>query len=347
MPGTHEEEKLTLSSFLPQGTVIRSLLRSMKEGTCVHAYLISGSEGYGKRTLGRLMAQFFLCEREENRPCGVCAACQQVRSGTHPDLLLVRPGRKISSDEETETGKHAITVTTMREVIARVSTHAYEGRGKVVLIQDAEQMNPQAQNALLKTLEEPPADTYFLLLTQSPGQLLPTVVSRCRPLALHAWSDTVITRVLQKQGVDAQRLKRILYLSEGSVGKAIQLAGDEDYWKQRERVRDGFLGIESRSDGFALAASLREKRTEALQSLDLLEDMLRMLAFVHFGRLDASLIDDYPMAWKRMAQEGNDRDFLHLLDAVSEARNALQRQVNLQAVLERLLLRMMEEKVKW
>jgi DNA polymerase-3 subunit delta' len=339
-------EEVNLASFLPQGTVIRSLLKSLSDGTYVHAYLISGAPGFGKRTLAGLVARYLLCTGN-NRPCGVCEACRQVMAGTHPDLLRIRPGRRISSDMETETGKTVIQVATIREVIQRVSTHAYEGRAKVVLIEEAEKMNPQAQNALLKTLEEPPDDTIFLLLTSTTSALLPTIISRCRHIPLHAWKPDMIAYELNRRGISQDRVRKIAYLSEGSIGKALEIAENEEFWQYRQSVIKDFLDCPDRTSAFLLAAAWKDRKGEAGPLFDQLEDLMRTLTLVHFGQLDSEALSDYPEPWKRLAGEAEDHALLHLLDAVSAARYAWQSQMNFQAVLETMMLRFMEEKTKW
>lgn len=184
--------KPVLSDFKGQGALYDGLIRTLEEGTFVHAYLISGASGMGKRTLARLMAQYLLCTGE-HRPCGACPACIQVREGNHPDVMTVKPGVPLSP--EVKAGLVGIPVDEIRYVISMVGQHTFVGGRRVVIIERAEKMNQPAQNALLKTLEEPLAGTIFLLLTESPELLLPTIVSRCRALKLHPWPDeTVLDR---------------------------------------------------------------------------------------------------------------------------------------------------------
>ena len=186
-----------LSDFEGQGAVYDGLMRTLRDGTFVHAYLITGLEGMGKRTLARLLAQYWLCQAPEGekRPCGVCRACQQVRDGTHADLVIIAPGKPINPDVRPD--MKSIPVDEIRALIAITGRHTFEGGRRVVLIEQADKMNPPAQNALLKTLEEPVPGTIFLLMTESPSLLLPTIVSRCRELKLHPWDDRTVLSVLE------------------------------------------------------------------------------------------------------------------------------------------------------
>ena len=313
-----------LSDFQGQGAVYDGLMRTLHDGTFVHAYLITGLEGMGKRTLARLLAQYWLCQAPEGekRPCGVCRACQQVRDGTHADLVIIAPGKPISPDVRPD--MKSIPVDEIRALIAITARHTFEGGRRVVLIEQADKMNPPAQNALLKTLEEPVPGTIFLLMTESPSLLLPTIVSRCRELKLEA-----------------------LHVSGGSIGKALAVAGDEQYWQRRSEVMRDFFALERRSDILRISSTWKDRKDDAEELLDDVEDMLRTLLLCHLGQRSESAVTPYPAAWQRFSREGELSAMMRLLDAVAQARQMRANQVTWQAVVERLLLSLMEEKSKW
>lgn len=354
-----QEAPVGFGDFQAQGEAVRGLLHTLEEGTFVHAYLISGMEGVGKRTLARLITQYLLCHAGEEpdllsglglpaqKPCGTCAACRQVLSGNHPDAVLLSPPEHHLSQRREDQGKSGIVVDDIREVVRIASTHTFEGGRRVIRIEHAEKMNPQAQNCLLKTLEEPPEGTVFLLLTDMPSLLLPTIVSRCRHVMLHAWPDQVVLSALEKHGVPAERRREALRVSGGSIGRALATAADEGYWQRRSDVMRDFFALPARSDIVRISGQWKDKKEQSDELLDDVEDMLHTLMLTRLGRLPQETLRDWPAPWQRMAREAKLDAFARLLDAVRDARKMRMNQVTWQAVLERLLLRLMEERTRW
>ena len=158
---------------LAGNAALKRQLSAQAEGRGLsHAYLISGPAGSGKRTLARLLCAAMVCTGEGERPCGACPACKKVLSGIHPDVIQVGADGK------------DISVGQAREARSDAYIRPNEGERKVYLLERADQMNPSAQNAMLKLLEEGPPYAAFLLLAENAGGLLETVRSRCEALAL-------------------------------------------------------------------------------------------------------------------------------------------------------------------
>lgn len=337
-------QRPVLSDFSGQGVLYDGLIRTLRDGNFVHAYLISGMEGVGKKTLAMLIAQHLLCSGD-SKPCGVCPGCVQVQEGNHPDVHVIAPGKPLCPD--VKPGLQGIPVAEIRYVISLVGQHTFSGGYRAVVIEQAEKMNPAAQNALLKTLEEPVDGTIFLLLSDSPELLLPTIISRCRALKLHPWPDGDIVRVLRQQGIEERLARQSARASGGSMGRAMAIAADEKFWARRNDVMRDFLDISSRSDILSVSASWKDRKDEADELLDDLEDMIRTMMLVRLERLPEDQLASYPDAWKQMAASAPLKPFIELMDAVAEARKLRGNQVTWQAVVEKLLLRLMEEKSKW
>ena len=165
---------MNLSALAGNQRVRDQLSRQERGRGLSHAYIISGPAGSGRHSLARQLAAAMLCSGQGERPCGQCVPCQKVLKGIHPDLSV------IAGPEE---GK-PITVDQVRALRADAYIRANEGERKVYLLENADRMNPSAQNAMLKLLEEGPRYASFLLLADSAGGLLQTVRSRCEELAL-------------------------------------------------------------------------------------------------------------------------------------------------------------------
>ena len=183
-----------------------------------HAYLLHGPSGIGKRALAERLMAYLLCQSPSGLDaCGNCKSCHLLAAGTHPDNFVLEP----------EEADKPIKVDQVRELVDFVVQTAQLGGRKVVLLEPAEAMNLNAANALLKSLEEPPANTLFFLMAHSPGRLLPTIRSRCRILRLRALDDADLTRALNAIGAelpeDEARRRLLLDQAGGSVRDALML----------------------------------------------------------------------------------------------------------------------------
>jgi DNA polymerase-3 subunit delta' len=199
--------------------LIGLLARSIREQSLPPSLIFAGPDGVGKRLVALAAAQALNCLANtrsdgDQAACGVCSACTRIARGVHPDVMLIEPGDNGS-----------IKIDQVREIVERVAYRPFEGRRRVVIINEADTLVPQAQNALLKTLEEPPSGSVFMLLTSKPDSLLATVRSRCPRLRFRPLDTDDVAAALVKHGKSEPEARAAAATSGGSVGAALEAAG--------------------------------------------------------------------------------------------------------------------------
>jgi DNA polymerase-3 subunit delta' len=246
---------MPFSEVSAQDRAVGSLRTALRRGTLHHAYLLGGPAGVGKGTAARLLAQAVNCEGGEagpdgwrDDPCGACGPCRKIEKGTHPDVLVLAEERVMAKAGRWEpdggrTPSRDIVVAQIRDLVDhRLSLRLFEGRRRVVIIDPADAMNVQAQNALLKTLEEPPDDTTLVLVSATPDELLPTIRSRCLRVPFGPLPAPLVESILlaelggksggkgraADEGADAAaRARDAAELSGGSLARARALLGGD------------------------------------------------------------------------------------------------------------------------
>lgn len=199
---------------------IAHLEQAIKAGKVSHAYIFSGEKGNGKKTLAEAFAMSLQCEAEGERPCGKCHSCRQAASGNHPDIIFVGHEKPAS-----------IGVEDIRtQLTGDIQIRPYNGKYKIYIIPDAEKMTVQAQNAILKTIEEPPEYAVIILLTANEQIFLDTIRSRCVLLKLKPVPDERVKEYLMEQiQIPDYQADICVAFAQGNIGKAVRLASSEDF----------------------------------------------------------------------------------------------------------------------
>jgi DNA polymerase-3 subunit delta' len=208
---------MPLREVVGHDRLIGLLKRSVAGGTLPPSLLFAGPAGVGKRKTALSLAQVLNClSPRDGDACGVCAACSRIARGVHPEVAVIEP---------VETG--VIRTDQVRVFIERATYRPFEGKRRVVIIDDADTLMEQAQNALLKTLEEPSPSSVFILVTSRPDVLLPTIRSRCPQLRFRPLSPGDIAAALIARGMPEREARAISATANGSVGDALAAAGGE------------------------------------------------------------------------------------------------------------------------
>jgi DNA polymerase-3 subunit delta' len=330
-----------------QERAVRLLRTALARGQPHHAYLVAGPRGVGKELLARLFAQAANCEAAEpDRPCGTCAACAAIARGVHPDVTWVLPqseavarGQIAKADLEGAPSKE-IRVDEVRALSRRLSLAAARGRRKVAVLAPAEALNERAQNALLKTLEEPPPATTFLLVSEQPDALLATVRSRCARLQLAPLPPELIAARLGARGISEVEARERALRAEGSLGRALAIESGE-LARQHALVRAFEAAVAAPDEIETLdIAELQGDRDAALELALVVQAWTRdLLVQASGGAIDAVELREL---CESVAQRTPRFALLEQAELCAEAIEALEQNGNGRLQLERLILRVRE-----
>lgn len=304
------------------------IARAASRGTLPPSLIFAGPDGVGKRMAALALAQLMNClsldQTGGEDACGTCASCKRIARGVHADVLLVEPG---------ESG--TIKIDQVREAIDRAAYRPFEGRRRVVIVDDADALNAEAQNALLKTLEEPPAASSFVLVTARPDMLLPTVLSRCQRLRFGRLAPSEVAGVLiRKHQYSEGDAHAAASLSDGSIGRALDGATDE-FVDAREAAASLLESVATSSDPHrrlggakALSGTVRggSDREELARRLYALSSIIRDLSAL-LSRADERCLAnaDLRPLLERLARSFDGERTLRAFSAVDRALAALDR----------------------
>lgn len=333
----------------------RALRHALAAGALGHAYLFTGPPGVGRRTLALALAQAVNCERiapgttaaEATAPCGVCRACRHIARGIHPDVRVISLAGQAVEAERKGARNTSITIETVRDLKDEAYQRPNEGRRRVYLIAQAEALNDASVSALLKVLEEPPPHVLFLLVAPHAEAVLPTIRSRCQPVALHAQPRAAVAGwLMQAHGADAETAARVAALSGGRPGRALALLAEPERAAAASEAVEGFLRlVEAGGIAPLRAVDALEKRwrgggddrTAVLVELDTWLGCWRDALLIAAGRRDLVTHRAHAARLERLA--ARPLPALHAaLAAVEEAAVRLDRNVNPRLALEAMVI---------
>jgi DNA polymerase-3 subunit delta' len=318
------------AAIVGQQQAIAGLRRALERNRLPHAVLFHGAAGIGKATTAGILAQALNCaERGFVDACGACVSCRKVARGLHPDILWVAPQKgSIRLPQVSPRKPDGPDAEPPNEpIVSWIGYRPYEGRRRVVVIDNAHTMTPPAQNALLKTLEEPPPSSMLVLVTPAPGGLLPTIRSRCQPLRFQPLPPALLRQHLEEaRGLPPEEARLRAALAAGSLGRAIDLDLDE-HGERRDfaeaavaDARDGGAALLATAETLLTAGAGERKIEQAASAIDAVRDVLRdllVLAATDNEALVANL--DRAAEWRDWAAKIEPDALIAALDAVQDA----------------------------
>lgn len=325
--------------------VTTRIARAIARDTFPPSVLLSGPEGVGKRLAAIAIAEAVNCLQPRKGDgdfaidgCGTCAVCRRIGRGIFPDVVVVEPPDSASG---------AITVDQVREVVEQAAYRPFEARRRIVIIDDADAMAPQAQNALLKTLEEPPSSSQFILVAERPGLLLDTVRSRCPQLRFGLVTVPVIVDLLtSRHGIEPRLARASAASAGGSIGRALRSASGElaasrdvavhllESVASARDVRGRLEGARAFTAGSGSKRAPAAGRAEVRRRLRLVATLLRD-AEVAAAKADAPLANaDLDERVRTLSATYGGKRGLRAFRAVNEAMDALDRNVSPKTVAD-------------
>ena len=316
--------------------IIAHFKSSIETGNVGHAYIISGDAGSGKKALAYAFADTLECEAGGTEPCGNCQSCLQISTGNYPDIITV-----------THEKPNLISVDEVREqLVNTVDVKPYKGKYKIYVIPDAELLNVQAQNAILKTIEEPPSYAVFLLLTENAETLLPTINSRCVMLKLRNIKDTLIKKYLMENlEIPDYKADMCTAFAQGNMGRAIMLANSDHFNEIREEAVQLLKHISEMELNEIVAAvkNISVYKLEITDYLDIIMIWYRdVLLYKATKEIDKVVFKDQLQSIKEQARKSSYEGIELILESLEKAKARLKANVNFDLVMELLFLTIKE-----
>lgn len=297
-----------------------------------HAYILTGEAGMGRKSIANAFAMTLLCEKGGSEPCMVCHSCKQVLGGNHPDLIYVTHEKPAS-----------IGVDDIREQINdTIMIRPYSSYYKIYIVDEAEKMTVQAQNALLKTIEEPPSYAVILLITTNQEAFLPTILSRCIQLKLKPLKDfTVKSYLTEHLHVPDKEAEVCAAFARGNLGKAIHLSSSDEFKELYQKVMSVIKSVGDMDITMLLDCirEIKDQKFEMNDMLDLMQLWFRdVLMFKVTKDMNLLIFRDEYKAINEMGQKYDYAGLEEILNAVDLARTRLEANVNMELAMELLLL---------
>lgn len=320
--------------------IINHLKSAVKLNKVSHAYIFNGEKGSGKKTVANAFAKMLQCEGEGDKPCGNCRSCRQAENSNHPDIIRIIHEKP-----------NTISIDDIREqLIGDIQIKPYQSKFKIYIVPDAEKMTVQAQNALLKTIEEPPAYAVILFLTTNASSFLPTILSRCVMLNMKPVPDEEVRHYLMEHvEVPDYQADIAVAFAQGNIGKAVQLATSEYFNEIKTSAIHLLKNIPKYdiSDINAAVKSIGDYKVDIQDYLDILAVWYRDVLYFKATKDPNGLIfKDQIQAIREQTHNGSYEGMEKILESLKKAKERLNANVNFDLTMELLFLTIKENLVQ-
>lgn len=326
----------TFKDIIGQEQLKEHLQNAISMNKVSHAYIINGERSSGKEFVAKIFAMTLQCEKQGTEPCGECHSCKQAMNQNHPDIIFV------SHEKPNTIGVEDIRNQINNDIVIK----PYSGPRKIYIMNEGEKMTVQAQNALLKTLEEPPGYAVILILTANVDAFLPTILSRCVVLNMKPVADELVKKYLMSElHVPDYKANICVAFARGNIGKAKLLASSEEFEKVKEEAITLVKYINDMETNEIVKAikKISEYKLDVNDYLDILSVWYRdVLLYKATRDINSLIFRDELQQITRVADRSTYEGIENIVNALEQAKRRLQANVNFDLTMELLLLTIQE-----
>ena len=321
-----------LEDILGNEHIVEHFKKAIDNNKISHAYIINGEKGMGKRTVAKAFAMTLLCEEKGTVPCMKCHSCVQALTDNNPDLIMITPDKPTT-----------LSIDHIRQTLVNdVELKPYSNSHKVYIVEDAELMNNAAQNAILKTIEEPPEYAVIILLTTNISALLQTVLSRCVKLDIQPLKKEVVKKYLmEKEKVVDYQADIAVSFAGGNLGKAIELSKSQDFAEMLDEVIQLLRYIKD-MQAYEVVAAVKRASEYKFRFTDYIDLMILwfrdVLVYKASQNVNELIFKDEIQTIKKHAAKSSYNGIEHILEAMNKAKLRLKANVNFDVAIEMMFL---------
>jgi len=321
-----------LDDILGNEHIVEHFKKAIENNKISHVYIINGEKGMGKRTVAKAFAMTLLCEEKGTVPCMKCHSCVQALTDNNPDLITITPDKPTT-----------LSIDHIRQTLVNdVELKPYSNSHKVYIVEDAELMNNAAQNAILKTIEEPPEYAVIILLTTNISALLQTVLSRCVKLDMQPLKKEVVKKYLmEKEKVVDYQADIAVSFAGGNLGKAIELSKSQDFAGMLDEVIQLLRYIKD-MQAYEVVAAVKRASDYKFRFTDYIDLMILwfrdVLVYKASQNVNELIFKDEIQTIKEHAAKSSYNGIEQILEAMDKAKLRLKANVNFDVAIEMMFL---------